>query len=129
MRATKQIPIVFLAGNPVETGLVTSLSRPGGNATGLSLANLETTAKMLELLREIVPSLRRAAALVNADDLGFGKPMLEQVQTAGKSLGLEIHQAVVRAPDLDAAFNALAKNRIQAAVAQPSLPRARVVEL
>jgi putative ABC transport system substrate-binding protein len=129
IQATKQIPIVFLAGNPVETGIVTNLSRPGGNATGLSLANLELTAKTLELTREILPSLRRVAALINADDLAFGKPMLDQTNTAAKSLGLEVHPAIVHAQEIEAAMHAIAKSRVQAAVVQPSLPRERVIEL
>lgn len=129
MQATKQVPIVFLAGNPVETGIVTNLRRPGGNVTGFSLFNLELTAKSLELMREIMPSLRRVAALVNADDLAFGKPMLDQTQTAAKSLGLEFYPSIVHAQELETAFQAMTKGRIQTAVVQPSLPRERVIEL
>ena len=130
MQATKQIPILFIAGNPVEIGLVTSLNRPGGNVTGMSMANLELTAKTLELMREIVPSLRRVSALVNANDLDFGKAMLEQIQSAGRSLNIDIQPSIVRPPDeLDAAFQSMVNNKAQAAVAQPSLPRERVIEL
>jgi putative tryptophan/tyrosine transport system substrate-binding protein len=129
MQATRQIPVVFLAGNPLETGIVKSLSRPGGNATGLSLANLELTAKTLELMREILPSLRRVGGLINADDLAFGKPMLDQVITAATPLNLEVHQAIVHARELEPAFQAMVKSKVQAAVVQPTLPRPRVIEL
>ena len=74
-----------MAGNPVETGLVASLNRPGGNLTGMSLANLELTAKTLEIMRETLPALRRVSVLINANDLAFGQPMLEQTQAAGRS--------------------------------------------
>jgi putative tryptophan/tyrosine transport system substrate-binding protein len=66
-RATATIPIVFaLAGDPVGTGLVASLARPGGNATGLSLQTSDLSGKRIELLREVVPDLRRLAILGNA---------------------------------------------------------------
>jgi putative tryptophan/tyrosine transport system substrate-binding protein len=62
-QATSIIPIVFVAGDPVGTGLVASLARPGGNATGLSLQQTETNGKRFELLREVVPGLSRLAIL------------------------------------------------------------------
>src|SRR5690348_2951621 len=64
-QATSVIPIVFMAGDPVGTGLVASLARPGGNATGLSLQQTETAGRRLELLREVVPGLGRLAILAN----------------------------------------------------------------
>jgi putative ABC transport system substrate-binding protein len=63
--ATSLIPIVFVAGDSVGTGLVASLSRPGGNVTGLSNQSTDIAAKRLELLREVVPGLRRLAILAN----------------------------------------------------------------
>src|SRR5262249_46702302 len=67
MQATSVIPIVFAAaGDPVGTGLVASLARPGGNVTGLSMQQTDLAAKRLELLREVVPGLRRLAILANA---------------------------------------------------------------
>jgi putative ABC transport system substrate-binding protein len=67
-QATSAIPIVFaVAGDPVNTGLVASLARPGGNVTGLSVQQTELAAKRFELLREIVPSLHRLAIMGNAD--------------------------------------------------------------
>ena len=64
MIATTQIPIVMIAGAPVETGLVASLSRPGGNVTGLSTTGPEVAAKTLDILRDTIPSLRRVAVLL-----------------------------------------------------------------
>ena len=70
--ATSTIPIVvFQAGEPEETGLVASLAHPGGNLTGLSDLSAELSAKRLQLLKEAVPSLKRAAILYNADDAGM----------------------------------------------------------
>ena len=71
-QATSVIPIVFVAGDPVGTGLVASLARPGGNATGLSLQQTETNGKRFELLREVVPGLRRLAILANIGNPGIG---------------------------------------------------------
>lgn len=129
MQATADIPIVFVAANPLETGIVTSLSRPGGNVTGVSTTALELTAKTLELMREILPSLRRVAALVNAEDLAFSKPFLDQVEAAGRTLELEIFPAVVHARELDAAFERIVKQRAQAVVVHPAFPRERVLAL
>ena len=68
-QATSTIPIVFaLAADPVGSGLVASLARPGGNLTGLSTQNVDLTSKRFELLREIVPSLRRLAVLFNGNN-------------------------------------------------------------
>src|SRR6266550_8304640 len=89
MQATSVIPIVFAAaGDPVGTGLVASLARPGGNVTGLSMQQTDLAAKRLELLREVVPSLRRLAIMGNV-----GSPMivleLREVESTARSLGLE----------------------------------------
>jgi putative ABC transport system substrate-binding protein len=68
-QATLEIPVVIaLAGNPVETGLVESLARPGGNVTGMSSVGAELAGKSVELIRDLLPSARRVAALVNAPD-------------------------------------------------------------
>jgi putative ABC transport system substrate-binding protein len=130
MKATSQIPIVMIAGAPLETGLVTSLSRPGGNVTGVSTTGTEVAAKTLEVLRETVPSLRTVAVLVNGEDLGFGKPLLAQMEAAGRSLSLTVRPYIVRGTDeLDAAFAAIGKGAAQVAIAQGSLPRARAIDL
>src|SRR5262245_58192256 len=89
-QATSVIPIVFAAvGDPVGTGLVTSLARPGGNVTGLSLQATDLAGKRLELLREVVPGLRRLAIMANAVASPAVLEMAE-VQTAARALGLEV---------------------------------------
>jgi putative ABC transport system substrate-binding protein len=88
-QATSIIPIVFaVAADPVGTGLVASLARPGGNVTGLSIQQPDTAAKRLELLRQVVPNLQRLAIIVNPGSSGAVSEMLE-VQRAAKTLGLE----------------------------------------
>jgi putative ABC transport system substrate-binding protein len=95
-QATSVIPIVFAAaGDPVETGLVASLARPGGNVTGLSIQQTDVAAKRLELLREVVPSLRRLAILANVDGPAVLLDMRE-VQTTARPLGLEIVTSEIR---------------------------------
>jgi putative tryptophan/tyrosine transport system substrate-binding protein len=129
MQATTAIPIVMIAGAPLETGLVKSLNRPGGNVTGVTSSAAQLSAKTLEVMRDMLPSLRRIAVLVNANDSAFGNAMLEQVQSAARSIKIGVHGMSVRAEELDTAFAALDKTVAQAVMSQPSLPRARVVEL
>src|SRR5262249_15601944 len=86
-QATSVIPIVFAtAGDPVGTGVVPSLARPGGNITGLSNQNLDLAGKKLELLREVVPNLRRLAIIANVDNPGVVLDIRE-VQAAAGMLG------------------------------------------
>jgi putative ABC transport system substrate-binding protein len=107
-QATSVIPIVFAAaGDPVGTGLVASLARPGGNVTGLSLQQTDVAAKRLELLREVVPSLRRLAILGNVGGPAVVLDMRE-VQAAARTLGLEvIASEIQRGEDIAPAFEAL----------------------
>jgi putative ABC transport system substrate-binding protein len=107
-RATSVIPIVFWsAGDPVGTGLVTSLARPGANVTGLSNQQTETAGKRLELLREIVPGLHRLAILANVDNAGAVLDMQEVERTA-RNLGLDpITLQVRRAEDIGPALDGL----------------------
>jgi putative tryptophan/tyrosine transport system substrate-binding protein len=106
-QATSVIPIVFaLAPDPVGSGLVASLARPGGNVTGLSTQQADAAGKRLELLRELVPDLRRLAILVNAGNPGAVLEMVG-VQAAARTLGLEVVPLEIRraediAPALDA---------------------------
>lgn len=97
-RATSQTPIVFLAGDPVEAGLVDSLSRPGGNLTGLSLQSSELAGKHLELLRNVVPDLRRVAVLVNVNAQNAVEQMHEAQRSAG-NLGIEVQVLEIRRAD------------------------------
>ena len=107
-QATSVIPIVFAtAGDPVGNGIVASLARPGGNVTGLSIQQIDTTTKRLELLREVVPRLRRLAILIN-----IGNPAavleLSEVQAAARTLGLEVTTFEFgRSEDIAPAFEAL----------------------
>src|SRR5207302_423496 len=82
-QATRGIPIVMaLAGNPVETGLVESLARPGGNITGMAGVAAELAGKSVQLIRDMLPSARRIVALANAAD-PFSKPFIEHIRLAG----------------------------------------------
>jgi len=107
-QATSVIPIVFAAtGDPVGAGLVASLARPGGNVTGLSLQQVETVGKRLELLREVVPGLGRLAVLAN---VGNPTVVLDtgEVQATARTLGLEvITLEIQRGEDIVPAFEAL----------------------
>jgi putative ABC transport system substrate-binding protein len=113
-RATSVIPIVFAtAGDPVGTGLVASLARPGGNVTGLSNQSPDIASKRLELLREVVPNLHRLAIMAN---IGSPIAILEmgQVQAAAQKLHLEVVPAEIRrVDDIAPAIEAL-KGRVEA---------------
>jgi ABC-type uncharacterized transport system substrate-binding protein len=113
-QATSVIPIVFgSAGDPVGTGVVASLARPGGNVTGLSGQATDTAAKRLELLREVVPNLRRLAIMGNVGN-PFNVLEMGEVQAAARTLGLEVATVEIRrAEDIAPAFEAL-KDRAEA---------------
>jgi putative ABC transport system substrate-binding protein len=113
-QATSVIPIVFAAlGDPVGVGLVESLARPGGNATGLSLQQTDAASKRLELLRDVVPGLRRLAIMANSGNPSAALDMREAEATA-RALGLEaITSEILRAEDIAPAFDAL-KGRVEA---------------
>jgi putative tryptophan/tyrosine transport system substrate-binding protein len=113
-QATAVIPIVFAAANdPVGTGLVASLARPGGNLTGLANQQSDTSGKKLEFLREVVPSFRRLAIMANANNPGSMLDMSEAEATA-RRLGLEVTKSEIRrAEDIAPAFEAL-RNRADA---------------
>jgi len=129
-QATRQIPIVMaLVGNPVENGLVESLARPGDNVTGMAALGAELAGKCVDLVRELVPSAHRIAALVNAPD-PFSKPFLRQIQLNGEASGTAIEPIMIQSTaELDPAFTAMEKERPDAAIVQPSLPIKRVAEL
>jgi len=89
---TATIPIVFVAGfDPVEVGLVTSLSHPGGNITGVTIQDVGLGPKRLELLHELVPTATMMAALVNPTDPTRAETILNELQTAAHTLGLQLH--------------------------------------
>jgi putative ABC transport system substrate-binding protein len=119
-QATTTVPIVMAAvADPVGSGLVQSLARPGGNITGFSNMAAEIAGKSVELLRDMLPSLKRVAVLANPLD-PFTRPFLEQVNLAGRTIGIEIAPiAMARGPDeVEAAFALIAQERSQAVVVQ-----------
>jgi putative ABC transport system substrate-binding protein len=107
-QVTSLVPIVFaLAADPVGSGLVSSLARPGGNATGLSTQSIDLPGKRIELLREIVPTARRFAILSNVGSAVALQEMAE-AQTAADKFGLQVVSlAVRRGEDIAPAFDAI----------------------
>ncbi len=121
--ATKTIPIVMIAvGDPVGSGLVASLARPGGNVTGTSNLSPPLMVKRLELLKEAHPAVRRVAVLLNPANPAQ-KLSYEAMETAAKSLKVEIQKFEVRnLGEIQSAFAAMAKQRIDSvAVAQDTI--------
>jgi putative ABC transport system substrate-binding protein len=118
-QATSVIPIVFAsAGDPVGTGIVASLGRPGGNITGLSSQATDTAGKRLEFLREIVPALRRLAVIGNVGN-PFSALEIGEVQVAARTMGLDVVLFEIRrAEDVLLAFEAF-KNRAEALYVAP----------
>jgi putative ABC transport system substrate-binding protein len=107
------------SSDPVGTGLVASLRRPGGNITGLSLQAADLSGKRLQLLTEIVPGLARVAALSNPLNPSIAL-VLEQTKAAAQSLGIEIYVVEVKAPDkFDSAFAAVTSVRAGALIVLP----------
>ena len=105
--ATKTIPIVFSSNDPVGSGLVDSLARPGGNLTGFSTIASELGGKRLELLKEMIPKLARVAFLWNPQT---SSPSWKEVQMPAKALGLQLHSMEVSSADkIDSAFTAAQK--------------------
>jgi len=90
--ATTTIPIVFeTGGDPITLGLVASLSRPGGNVTGVTQLNVEVAPKRLELLHELVPTARVIALLINPTNVALAEPVTRVSQAAAHALGLDLH--------------------------------------
>ena len=129
--STREIPIVIVAADPVETGIVDGLARPGGNVTGVSLQSGVLIGKCVELFRDMLPSMRRVALFTNAGDPLFAKLITAQAELAGRLTGIEIQPITVRGPDqeLDTAFAATAKTRADAVVIQGSLSTKRMADL
>jgi ABC-type uncharacterized transport system substrate-binding protein len=136
-KATDTIPIVFAtAGDPVASGIVDSLARPGGNLTGLSLQSPELGGKRLELLKEVVPKVSHVAVLLwNRQNRGTSL-QLKELEAAAAALGLQLQPVEVRGPvpnDLENAFSAITKARSSALIGllSPafSIHRGRIAEL
>jgi putative ABC transport system substrate-binding protein len=128
--ATSEIPIVMApAGDPLGTGLVASLGKPGGNVTGVGAAAAEVAAKSVELIRELLPSARRIGVLANETDT-FWRPFLGEItRTAGK-LGFVLDPVMIRpGQPVDDIFAAMAAQGADAVIIQGSLSQQEVFEL
>jgi putative tryptophan/tyrosine transport system substrate-binding protein len=130
-QATREIPIVIVAADPVETGIVAGLARPGGNITGVSLMSAVMIGKCVELFRDMLAATRQIAVLTNSADPLFAKLVLDEAERAGSITGIKIQPIMVPGPDegLDAAFAAMAKAQADALVIQGSLSTRRVADL
>src|SRR5262249_49254035 len=119
--ATSTIPIVFGVGDdPVKLGLVASLARPGGNATGINFFGQETSAKRLSLLHDLVPKAVRVGVLVNPANPTAAEPTLREVREAAPAIGLQIQVVNASTSDeINAAFAALARERAEALLVSP----------
>jgi putative ABC transport system substrate-binding protein len=121
--ATTTIPIIFQAGvDPVAAGLVTSLSRPGGNLTGISQLLTATVAKQMEVLHELVPKASVIALLVNPTNSIFSEALLRDLMAAARTLGLQLHVLQASSErDFDTAYATLLDLRAGALVIGPDL--------
>ena len=132
--ATRTIPIVMAAVvDPVATGLVASLARPGGNVTGLSTMGPEITAKQVEMLKQIVPRAALVAVLWNPANPG-NRPQLSATESASRALGMRLQSLEARTPaDFDPAFAAMIRQRADALIVLADVMlndnRSRLVEL
>jgi putative tryptophan/tyrosine transport system substrate-binding protein len=116
--ATTTIPIVFfVAANPVQLGLVTNLSRPEGNLTGVVTLNVEVAAKRLELLHELVPTATIVALLVNPTSTALAEMITRELEAAARKLGLQLHVLHASSErEIDTAFATLVQLRAGALV-------------
>jgi putative ABC transport system substrate-binding protein len=119
--ATTTIPIVFYtAGDPVQAGLVASLSRPGANVTGVTTMAVELGAKRLGLLHELLPGAARFAVLVNPTNPAVAEPFVKEVQEAAAAIGRQIEFFITSTnSDIDAAFASLVQKRADAFLYSP----------
>src|SRR5262245_24761198 len=133
-RATSTIPIVMvLAVDPVHTGFVGSLARPGGNTTGLTAQATDIQGKALQFLKDAVPTASRVAVLWDATEPGR-RIQATEAEVAARALGLEVHLWEVRSPaQLDSLFTAMVRERVDAVLVHPSqiigTHRARIAAL
>lgn len=121
-QATSEIPIVMSGvGDPVGTGLVASLARPGANVTGTSAGVVEVAGKSVELIRELLPSARRVAVFANEAD-PLATPYLAEIERIARGIGMDIAPVMARpAQPLDPAFAGMAAERADAVIIQGSL--------
>jgi putative tryptophan/tyrosine transport system substrate-binding protein len=134
-KATSTIPIVMVsAGNPIQSGLVASLARPGGNVTGLTSLTSELHGKRLELLKEVVPKVTRFAFL--DDDDRVEESPFKNAQEAARALAVKLSRVEIKTanPDFDGAFRMIAQERVGAIITSAgflstTLPRKKILEL
>jgi putative ABC transport system substrate-binding protein len=119
--ATATIPIVFgVAEDPVKLGLVASLARPGGNATGINFFLTEAVAKRLGLLRDLVPAAVRIAVMINPSNVVTTEPALSEVQRAASAFGLQIQIFnASNGPEIETAFATISRERADALFVAP----------
>ena len=119
--ATATVPVVVIAGDPVGTGLVESLARPGRNITGISAIQAELNGKRLELLREVMPGLARIAVLVKPSD-PFARSFVREAREAAARFKIEVHVVPVeRSEELESAFQSLVQAGATAVLVQGTL--------
>jgi putative tryptophan/tyrosine transport system substrate-binding protein len=130
-QATREIPIVIIAADPIETGIVAGLAHPGGNVTGVNLMSAALVGKCVELFHDMLAGMRQIAVLTNGGDPLFAKLVLDQVNLAGSTTGIKIHPITVPGPDegLDAAFAEIARSQGEAVVIQGSLSTKHLADL
>lgn len=132
--ATSTIPIVVATADPIGTGLVSNLARPGGNITGISNMMPDLESKRLELLRELLPGLKRVAFLGSTRDPA-ARGFVREAQAAAKQAGLLLTPALIADPDeIDGAMTKMVRDKIEAVIVQPlftlnTKSAARVAEL
>jgi putative tryptophan/tyrosine transport system substrate-binding protein len=119
-QATRAIPIVMtVVSDPVGSGVVASLARPGGNVTGLSLMHPELSGKRLALLKEVIPKISRVAVFWSSSTSAY-RLVLRETEAAARALGIQLQAVEVRGPtDFDSAFSAIIKDRVGALVVLP----------
>jgi putative ABC transport system substrate-binding protein len=129
-QATSDIPIMMAgAGDPVATGLVENLARPGGNVTGQSSGGAEVAGKSLELIRELIPALRRVGVIADESD-PFAKTYVAQLGQAAGSAGVEVKPVITRlGQPLEPIFETLIGNRVEGLVIQGSIARKEMLDL
>jgi putative ABC transport system substrate-binding protein len=120
MAATKTIPIVMVAGAPLQSGFIKSLAEPGGNVTGLSAMDAELGGKRIQLLRDLIPNLTCVGVLATTPTTDpFSKPFVADIQTAATTAKLKTSPVLISGPnEFESAFLAMAKDGAQAVIAQ-----------
>lgn len=130
MTATRTIPIVMTAcGGPVESGLIDSLARPGGNVTGMSLGGMNLIGKRLELIREVAPAVEHIA-MVGAGADPFSRILMDGTVLKGRELGMRVTPiGIAKIQELDARFAAMGNDRPQAMLALANVPAEPLIAL